>query len=150
MVLKVQNAQAFTLGAGRAVDDAPAIGREGRESVLVRARSDQVKSRSADVDDAELFFVIRGVHRLLPAVEQREAAHAKDNLPSGDHAGRKSPPWPAVSGRAWCVATSRIQRLAVPAARVVTKTTCLPSGEKAAWSSYAGSSVSRSRPVRSG
>jgi len=52
--------------------------------------------------------------------------------PSGDHAGRKSPPGPEVSAFAWCVWTSSVQRSAVPPARVVTKTICRPSGEKAA------------------
>ena len=40
--------------------------------------------------------------------------------PSGDQAGRKSPPCPEVSGLALRVTTSRIQRLALPAARVLT------------------------------
>jgi hypothetical protein len=58
---------------------------------------------------------------------EEKAIHA----PSGDHEGRKSPPLPEVSGAAFRVATSRIQRFALPPARVETNTTRAPSGEKA-------------------
>src|SRR5215472_12078092 len=66
------------------------------------------------------------------------------HFPSGDHAGRKSPPLPEVRGWTAFVLKSRIHKFAVPAARVETKTICLPSGAKAAWSSYDGSLVTRS------
>jgi hypothetical protein len=70
--------------------------------------------------------------------------------PSGDHDGLKSPPGPDVSAFARRVCRSIVHKSAVPAARVETNTSCLPSGENAAWSSYAVLVVSRSRPVPSG
>src|SRR4051794_4909152 len=54
------------------------------------------------------------------------------HLPSADHDGRKSPPGPDVNGFTLRVVRSIVQRVAVPAVRVLTKTSCLPSGENAA------------------
>src|ERR1700730_18090482 len=72
------------------------------------------------------------------------------HCPSGDHDGRKLPAAPEASGFALRVSRSSVHRSAVPPPRVVTNTSCRPSGENAAWSSYAGLSVRRSRPLPSG
>ena len=71
-------------------------------------------------------------------------------LPSGDQAGLKSLPRPDVSGVSRPVLRWRIHKSAVPSAWVLTKTSFCPSGEKSAWSSYAGLAVSRWSPVPSG
>src|SRR5262249_42214225 len=72
------------------------------------------------------------------------------HFPSGDQDGRKSPLGPDVRGLAFLALMSRIHKSAVPAARVLTKTICLPSGDQAGWSSNAGLSVNRSRSVPEG
>jgi len=51
------------------------------------------------------------------------------HLPSGGHEGRKSPPFSEVRASTRRVARSIVQSLAVPPPRVLTKTSCLPSGE---------------------
>ena len=58
--------------------------------------------------------------------------------------------FPEVSGLARLVASSIVHSVGYPPLRVLTNTSRLPSGENAAWSSYAGSFVSRSRPLPSG
>jgi hypothetical protein len=68
--------------------------------------------------------------RLLP---QSEGNAIRYRL--GDQAGRKSPPSLDVSRRAFRVTTSKTQRFALPPARVLTKTICLPPGDRVPWSS---------------
>src|SRR4030095_9199053 len=72
------------------------------------------------------------------------------HFPSGDQGGGQSPRGPLVRGLALLVLISRIHKSAVPAARGLTKTIRLPSGDQAAWSSNAGLSVNRSRSVPAG
>lgn len=66
VVFEVHNAQPFAIWTGRTADDALTIGREGRKEILVRTRGDEAKPRSIRVDDADLIFACRGIHRFSP------------------------------------------------------------------------------------
>jgi hypothetical protein len=77
--------------------------------------------------------IISGGSRGLGRNTSVNLARRGVNVSSGDHEGRKSPPFSEVRASTRRVKSSIVQSLAVPPPRVLTKTSRLPSGENAAW-----------------
>ena len=84
LVGEVEDAEAFALRAGGAVDDVFTVGCEGWKAVVIGAGGDEVEAGSVGVDEGDLCSSVDGVGGLLATAgeveEGGEATDAEDDL----------------------------------------------------------------------